>query len=184
MAEFFAELTDKHIKFIAKQKVFFTATAADEGLINLSPKGMDTFSVVNNNTVAYLDLTGSGNETAAHLHQNPRMTIMMCSFDKQPLIFRMYGKGSVINQYNESWQDWKKKFKEFPGTRQIITLQIEKVQTSCGYAVPTADNMKERDTLLKWAENKGEDGIQQYWQDKNLVSIDGLPTKILTEKNS
>jgi len=181
MAEFFAELNEKHISFINDQKIYFVATAADEGNVNLSPKGMDTFTVIDNNTVAYLDLTGSGNETAAHLHQNSRMTIMMCSFDKHPLIFRMYGEGSVINQQQNNWQNWKNHFKDYPGTRQIITLKISRVQTSCGYAVPTAENFTERDTLKKWAEQKGDDGIRQYWKEKNITSLDGLPTHILGE---
>ncbi|MDH5256844.1 MAG: pyridoxamine 5'-phosphate oxidase family protein [Gammaproteobacteria bacterium] len=181
MAEFFSELNEKHINFINNQKIYFVATAANEGNVNLSPKGMDTFSVIDKNTVAYLDLTGSGNETAAHLHQNPRMTIMMCSFDKQPLIFRMYGKGNVISQYSEDWQKWTKHFNNYPGTRQIITLNIDKVQTSCGYAVPTAENITERETLLKWAEKKGDDGIRQYWEEKNTTSMDGLPTKIFKD---
>jgi len=178
MAEFFSELNEKHIQFIKKQSVFFVATAAEQGSVNLSPKGMDTFAVIDNNTVAYLDLTGSGNETAAHLHQAPRMTIMMCSFDKQPLIFRMYGEGKVVNQYSMEWSKWKTHFQDYPGTRQIITLAISKVQTSCGYAVPTAENFNKRDTLEKWAQKKGEDGIQQYWKDNNQLSMDGFPTHI------
>ena len=181
MADFFTALNEKHITFINNQKIYFVATAADEGTVNLSPKGMDTFTVIDNNTVAYLDLTGSGNETAAHLHQNPRMTIMMCSFDKQPLIFRMYGEGSVINQYHDEWQNWKTHFKDYPGTRQIIILKINKIQTSCGYAVPTAENLSERNTLVKWAEKKGDDGVRQYWKDKNKTSMDGLPTRILED---
>ncbi|MDH3326464.1 MAG: pyridoxamine 5'-phosphate oxidase family protein, partial [Gammaproteobacteria bacterium] len=99
--------------------------------------------------------------------------------DKQPLIFRMYGKGSVINQYHDDWPNWQKNFKKYPGTRQIITLKINKVQTSCGYAIPLAENMTDRDTLLKWAEKKGDEGIQQYWEEKNMSSLDGLPTHIL-----
>ena len=178
MAEFFTALNEKHIKFIKKQKVYFVATAANEGSVNLSPKGMDTFSVIDNNTVAYLDLTGSGNETAAHLHENPRMTIMMCSFDKQPLIFRMYGQGNVINQRHNEWHTWNKHFTDYPGIRQIITLKINKVQTSCGYGVPTAENFTERNTLSKWAEKKGDEGIREYWEEKNTTSIDDLPTRI------
>jgi len=183
MAEFFNELNEKHIQFIKKQLIFFTASAASDGLVNLSPKGMDTFAVVDNHTVAYLDLTGSGNQTAAHLHQNPRLTIMMCSFDKQPLIFRMYGKGKVINQYHSDWDRWLKRFPAHPGVRQIITLNIQKVQTACGYAVPMAENMTQRDTLKKWAEKKGIDGVKNYWKEKNTMSIEGKPTYILKEKN-
>jgi len=179
MADFFTQLNQKHKAFILKQKIFFTATAPEEGKINLSPKGMDTFQVIDDTTVAYLDLTGSGNETAAHLLQNGRMTIMMCSFDKQPLIFRLYGTGSVINQYHANWNDWINKFTPLSGTRQIIVMNIESIQTSCGYAVPIAENMSERDTLIKWADNKGEQGIKDYWAEKNQTSLDGLDTKLL-----
>ena len=184
MAEFFDELNDIHIKFIHQQKIFFTASAANEGTVNLSPKGMDTFAVIDNNTVAYLDLTGSGNETAAHLHQNPRFTIMMCSFDKHPLIFRMYGKGKVINQYHPDWKTWESKFPSIPGTRQIIVLDINNVQTSCGYAVPTAENFQQRDTLARWAKKKGENGIEEYWKEKNTESLDGLPTFIFEDSGN
>lgn len=181
MADFFDELNEKQIQFIHQQKIFFTASAACEGTVNLSPKGMDTFVVINNNTVAYLDLTGSGNETAAHLHQNPRLTIMMCSFAKQPLIFRMYGKGSVVNQYHQDWKSWASRFPPTPGTRQIIVLDIDKIQTSCGYAVPTAENFKERNTLRKWSEKKGDEGVEQYWKDNNIKSLDGYPTFIFDD---
>ncbi|HFE37139.1 MAG TPA: pyridoxamine 5'-phosphate oxidase family protein [Gammaproteobacteria bacterium] len=184
MAEFFTQLNEKQIQFVKQQKIFFTASAACEGHVNLSPKGMDTFAVIDNNTVAYLDLTGSGNETAAHLHQNPRLTIMMCSFAKQPLIFRLYGKGEVINQYHPDWATWLAHFPPQTGTRQIIVLHIEKVQTSCGYAVPTAENFKQRDTLKKWAEKKGEKGIQEYWEANNLESMDGHPSYLLQSKAS
>ncbi len=182
MAEFFDQLNDKHIQFIQQQLVFFTASAASNGHVNVSPKGMDTFSVIDNNTVAYLDLTGSGNETAAHLHQNPRLTIMMCSFATQPLIFRMFGQGKVINQYHQDWDTWLARFPAHAGTRQIMVLHIDKVQTSCGYAVPTAENFRQRDTLKKWAEKKGEKGIKEYWKEKNMESLDGFPTFILPKK--
>jgi len=178
MANFFEELNDKHIDFIKQQHIFFTASAASEGLVNLSPKGMDTFAVIDNNTVAYLDMTGSGNETAAHLHQNPRLTIMMCSFSKHPLIFRMYGDGSVINKYHDDWLKWASHFPAYLGTRQIIALKINKIQTSCGYAVPTAGNFQQRDTLIKWSEKKGDQGIHDYWEEKNQTSLDGFPTHI------
>jgi len=181
VADFFDSLDEKHIAFINEQKIYFVATAANEGSINLSPKGMDTFAVIDNNTVAYLDLTGSGNETAAHLYENARMTIMMCSFDKHPLIFRMYGKGKVISQNTEEWKKWKYHFDDFPGMRQIIALEIDNIQTSCGYAVPTAENFQERRTLVRWAEKKGDTGIKEYWKEKNITSLDGLPTHLLTD---
>jgi len=184
VADFFETLNDKHIKFIQAQHIFFTASAANESLINLSPKGMDSFAVINDKTVAYLDMTGSGNETAAHIHKDGRLTIMMCSFAKQPLIFRMYGQGEVINQYHNDWETWQSHFPDYPGTRQIIVLHIQKIQTSCGYAVPTAENFQHRDTLIKWSENKGEDGIKQYWQDKNRESLDGYPTQIFEDSKN
>ena len=183
MADFFDELNEKHIQFIHQQKIFFTASAACEGTVNLSPKGMDNFIIKDSKTVAYLDLTGSGNETDANLNQNPRLTIMMCSFAKQPLIFRLYGKGTVVNQYHQDWNEWESRFTTFPGTRQIIVLNINKIQTSCGYAVPTAENFQERETLLKWSEKKGEAGIKQYWKEKNTKSLDGFPTQILKDSD-
>ena len=179
MGKLHTALDDRLINFINAQKIFFTATAPDEGRINLSPKGMDTFSVVNKNHVSYLNLTGSGNETAAHLKINPRITIMFCSFDESPMILRLYGKGEVISPSDSAWPSWIKRFKNYPGARQIITMNIDSVQTSCGFAVPLAESMTERDTLKNWAEKKGEDGIQAYWKDKNQTSLDGHPTFVL-----
>jgi len=181
MAKFYPELDDKLIQFINQQKIFFVATAPNEGRINLSPKGMDTFSVINKNSVAYLDLTGSGNETAAHLQQNPRMTIMFCSFDKNPMILRLYGDAEIIHHKDECWNDWQAQFKPYPGVRQIYILNVSSVQTSCGYAVPLSESMTERETLKNWAEKKGDQAIQEYWQEKNQLSIDGLPTNILRD---
>lgn len=182
MAKTYARLDDALRKFIEAQKIFFTATAPPEGHINLSPKGMDSLRVLDPNRVAYLDVTGSGNETAAHLHQDPRMTLMFCSFDRQPMILRLYGRGEVILPRDERWDEWCSQFAPLPGTRQIIALQVDRVQTSCGYGVPlAAGGLEERETLRRWAENKGEDGIRAYWQEKNLISIDGLPTHLLED---
>ena len=179
MAKFFNQLNDAHIAFIQQQKLFFTATAAQSGRINLSPKGMDTLRILNPNTVAYLDLTGSGNETAAHIAENGRITIMFCSFDEDPLILRLYGRGEVITPNNQQWHSHIKLFKPLPGTRQIIAQRIDSVQTSCGYAVPLYQYEGERDTLARWAEKKGEQGIRKYWEERNQSSIDGLPTHLL-----
>ncbi len=181
MAEFFDSLNEKHIDFINNQLVFFVASATDDSRVNLSPKGMDSFRVLSPNQAAYLDVTGSGNETAAHLRHNPRLTFMFCSFAKQPLILRLYGQGRAIQPRHEDWHELIGHFPPLPGTRQIIVMDIDMVQTSCGYAVPTAENMQQRDTLLKWANNKGEAGIHDYWKEKNLLSLDGLETGLLEE---
>jgi len=179
MGKLYTELDDKLIKFIEIQKIFFVSTAPDEGRINLSPKGMETFSVSDKNSAAFLNLTGSGNETATHLAINPRITIMFCSFDKTPMILRLYGKGRVITPYQEEWKSWISKFKDYPGARQIITIDIESVQTSCGFAVPLAESITERDTLEKWAKQKNEDALKSYWKEKNSISLDGYPTHVL-----
>ena len=178
MAEFYSELTTELQEFIAQQKMFFTATAPSKGRINLSPKGIDTFRYIDDTTVAYLDLTGSGNETAAHLHENGRITIMFCSFTKKPLILRLYGHGTVIDLKSDRASKIFPLFSDFPGARQIILLDIESAQTSCGYGVPIYEFQSERQTLITWAKNKGEIGIQQYQKQNNLESIDGLPTKL------
>jgi len=180
MAKFYEQLNDSLRQFIAAQQMFFTATAPSKGRINLSPKGMDTFRCIDNRTVAYLDVTGSGNETAAHLQENGRMTMMFCSFDRDPLILRLYGEGRVIFPRDEEWQDLYPLFEKLPGERQIMVLAIESVQTSCGYGVPLYEFKGERPTLKAWAQKKGETGITQYWEKKNKTSIDGLPTNILS----
>ncbi len=181
MAKFYSQLTSELQTFIQKQKIFFTATAPDSGRINLSPKGIDTFCCIDANNVAYLDLTGSGNETAAHLHENGRMTIMFCSFDKNPLILRLYGQGEVISRQSARWNQLNSLFTSIPGERQIILLNVESAQTSCGFGVPIYEFKEDRQTLIDWAVKKGELGIKQYQQQKNLQSIDGLPTKLDTK---
>jgi hypothetical protein len=181
MAKFYTELTDSLLEFIAQQQMFFTASAPQEGRVNLSPKGMDTFRCLGRQAVAYLDLTGSGNETSAHLQENGRLTIMFCSFTQQPLILRLYGQGKVIRPRDPDWQDLYSHFDPIPGTRQMIQLAIDSVQTSCGYGVPLYEFQGQRETLRQWAEAKGEEGIHAYWRDKNQTSIDGLPTGLLTE---
>lgn len=178
MAKFYGQLTSKLQTFIQKQKIFFTATAPVSGRINLSPKGIDTFCCIDVNTVAYLDLTGSGNETAAHLYENSRMTIMFCSFDENPLILRLYGQGEVISQNSNRWHHLHSLFSSTPGERQIILLSIESVQTSCGFGVPIYEFKEERETLVNWAAKKGKSGLKKYQQQNNLQSIDGLPTKL------
>lgn len=181
MSKFYPKLTDDLCAFMAKQHIFFTATAPLDGRINLSPKGMSTFRCLDHQTVAYLDLTGSGNETSAHLEENGRLTIMFCSFTEEPLILRLYGQGKVIRPRDTSWEEMYALFEPIPGTRQIIQLDVHSVQTSCGYAVPLYVLKGERDKLIRWAAHKGEEGIRKYWHQKNRSSIDGLPTRLFTE---
>ncbi len=178
MAKFYKKLTPELREFIARQHLFFTATAAGEGRINLSPKGMDAFRCLDDDSVAYLDVTGSGNETAAHLRADGRITIMFCSFETQPLILRLYGRGRVVRTHDHAWEHSAPHFPALAGARQIMVVNIESLQTSCGYGVPRYDYTGERETLLSWAENKGPQGIKQYWREKNLISIDGLPTHL------
>lgn len=184
MADFFTQLDKKLQSFIEAQKIFFVATAPEEGRINLSPKGMDTFLVLNEKQVCYLDLTGSGNETAAHIQHNPRITVMFCSFDKQPLIMRLYGTAKVILPSDEAWTEVVKQFTLLPGSRQVIHIDIDSLQTSCGYAVPMMEFQEHRQTLKKWAENKGEDGIRRYQLEKNVQSIDGKEIGINYDENN
>jgi hypothetical protein len=160
-------------QFIAQQPMFFVATAGAEGRVNLSPKGMDTLRVIDDHTVRWLNVTGSGNETAAHVAENGRMTLMFCAFAGQPLILRLYGTAHTILPQDTTWQEYSADFPPLPGARQIFQLDIELVQTSCGMGVPLMDFRAQREQLNQWAEKKGEDGIQRYWQEKNRVSIDG-----------
>lgn len=178
MAEFFQALADEHISFIRKQHIFFVGTAADEGRVNVSPKGMDSFRVLDANQIVWLNLTGSGNETAAHVLENDRMTVMFCSFDKQPLILRLYGQANIVYPRHKKFKAYTELFEHQAGTRQFFEMQVDSVQTSCGFAVPRLDLVGERDTLKKWADGKGKDGIEAYWSDRNQFSIDGKPTGI------
>lgn len=179
MARFYPALDTRHRDFIAAQKLFFTASGTASSRLNLSPKGMDSLRVLSNTRIAYLDLTGSGNETAAHLKHDGRLTLMWCSLDTDPLILRAYGRGHIVRRQDAEWAELHAHFATLPGERQIIVLDIESVQTSCGYAVPTYTYTGERDTLARWAEKKGVVGLLDYWREKNQVSIDGLPTDLL-----
>ena len=181
MAKFYPDINESLQNFIKEQKIFFTATAPRKGRINLSPKGIDTFRCLDHKTVTYLDLTGSGNETAAHLNEDSRMTIMFCSFSEKPMILRLYGQGRVIRPRDKEWSTFYSYFTPVPGERQIVVLEIDSVQTSCGYGVPLYDFKEERQTLIDWASKKGEQGVHEYWKAKNLKSIDGLPTKLLED---
>lgn len=181
MAKFYSEITADLQQFIQEQKLFFTATATKDSRVNLSPKGIDTFRCLDQKTVAYLDLTGSGNETAAHLTEDGRMTIMFCSFSDKPLILRLYGQGKVVHPRNSQWEKLYALFTPVPGERQIIVLDLDLVQTSCGTGVPIYELQSERAAIIEWAKHKGQTGLAEYWQVKNLKSIDGLPTYLLED---
>lgn len=176
MAEFFDHIPENLQAFIAGQKLFFIATAAAGGRISLSPKGMDTFRCLNANQAAYLDLTGSGNETAAYLKADGRATIMFCSFDHRAMILRLYARGRAVQPGAQGWDELIGRFPAVPGARQIMLFDIESVQTSCGYAVPEYELKQERQILLKWAENKSPEELQAYRRQKNTISIDGFET--------
>ncbi|GAA4468691.1 pyridoxamine 5'-phosphate oxidase family protein [Nemorincola caseinilytica] len=180
MGKFSDSIQDAHIKFIEHQKMFFVATAplAADGHINLSPKGLDSFRVLSPTHVAYLDITGSGNETSAHVLENGRITIMFCAFDGPPNILRLYGTGRTILPGSAEWNRYISLFGEAPGIRQVIVADIHKVQTSCGYSVPLYDYTGERDHAYKWVEKKGPQGLEEYRAEKNQVSLDGLPTAL------
>ena len=179
MAKFYPGITNRIQKFIEGQKIFFVATSPKNGRINLSPKGMDSFRIIDEKRVAWLSVTGSGNETAAHLLENGRMTIMFCAFEGAPNILRIYGKGKAIHPKDAKWNEFVSLFPEMPGVRQIFDIQVETVQTSCGMSIPYYEYKGERNQLNDWAADKGLDGIEAYWQEKNTQSIDGLPTGIL-----
>jgi hypothetical protein len=157
------------------QPVFFVATAPRDGHVNVSPKGYDTFRVLGEDRVAYLDLTGSGAETIAHIRENGRLTIMFCAFSGNPSIARVYGHGTVHELGTPGFDALAPNFEMLPGARAIIEVAVDRVSTSCGYAVPLMDLVEDRDRLQQWARAKTEDGLVAYRATKNAVSIDGLP---------
>ena len=176
MGRVLGAISDELAAFIARQHVFFVATApSGGGHVNVSPKGLDTFAVLDPNTVAYLDLTGSGVETIAHLREDGRITIMFCAFDGKPNVARLYGRGEVLTLGEPEADALLPRFGEYPGARSVIRVQIDRVSTSCGYGVPRLSYEGERDQLTTWAERRGPDGLVEYRDEKNAVSIDGLP---------
>lgn len=177
MAKFYDSLNPRLIDFIKEQNIFFVATAMKDGRINLSPKGLDTLIVQDNNHILWLNLTGSGNETSIHVQQANRMTIMMCSFQKNPLILRLYGKAEIYTRGEMKFDEHLELFGDFHGARQIFNFEIESIQTSCGYAVPFMEFQGQRNTLNLSLKKKEEAGIENYWKEKNMISIDGVPTK-------
>jgi hypothetical protein len=178
MAKVLAEIDDELAAWIAQQPLFFVASAplSGEGHINLSPRGLDSFRVLGLHEVAFYDLTGSGNETAAHLAENGRITVMFCAFEGAPRILRLYGRGRVVRPDDAQWGRMRDHFDQaLPDARQIITIDVSRVQTSCGYGVPLMGLQGQRDELVNWAQKKGTEGLEQYQRRNNRRSIDGLP---------
>ena len=183
MGKKFDTINERLKAFIEAQKIFFVATAASDGRVNVSPKGCDSLRILNGNRLIWLNLTGSGNETAAHVQENPRMTLMFTAFSGNPLIVRLYGQAECVHAYDAKWSELYPLFPEIPGARQIFDVTVDFVQSSCGFAVPYFDYVSERDQLTKWADKKGESGIREYWRERNTHSIDGKPTYVLEAKD-
>lgn len=172
-------LDERLIAFIEAQPMFFVATAAHGGRVNLSPKGRDSMRVLAPERVAWMNLTGSGNETAAHVLETNRMTLMFCAFEGSPLILRLYGSARIAHPGDARWSELAPVFPRRLGARQIFDVELEMVQTSCGFGVPLLDYQGERDVMEQWAERKGQAGIEAYWREKNRYSIDALPTDLV-----
>jgi Pyridoxamine 5'-phosphate oxidase len=187
MAKQFPRIEPAHRDFILRQRVFFIASAAAGARVNVSPRGVDALRVLGENEVVYLDRTGSGNETAAHLRADGRLTLMFCAFEGPPMILRLYGRGRSLRRDSPAYASLLAlafDSVELPGARQIVMLDVELVQTSCGFGVPLFEYAGERPTLTRWAEAKGEAGLAAYRREKNLRSIDGLPTGLLDEEDA
>jgi len=179
MAKFNDKITSRVQTFIESQKMFFVATAPKDGRINLSPKGMDSFRIASEKKIQWLSVTGSGNETAAHLINDNRITIMFCAFEGAPNIVRIYGTAKEVKPKDNEWSELITQFPTIPGARQIFDITIESVQTSCGMSIPFYEYTGERNQLNDWAEEQGQEKIERYWEERNQTSIDGLPTNIL-----
>lgn len=177
MGKVFDEITPALEEWIGKQRMFFVSTAplAADGLLNCSPKGMDTFRVVGPREVAYLDLTGSGIETLAHLRENGRIVFMFCAFQGPPRIVRLHGHGEAVTPDAPEYEELRALFPEYPGTRAVVRAQLARISDSCGYSVPRYNYTGERDALVKWSEAKGPEALERYRRAKNARSLDGLP---------
>ncbi len=181
MAKQFDTISDDHAAFIAAQHIFFCGTAATDGRVNVSPKGMDSLRVLGPNRIIWRNLTGSGNETAGHLAQVNRMTLMWCGFETRPMILRTYGAARILHPRDADFATLNAHFPPSDGARQIYDLAVDLVQSSCGFAVPFFDHAGPRHVLEKWADDKGRAGVETYWETRNQHTIDGLPTHILKD---
>jgi hypothetical protein len=180
VGKLYDHITDDLAQFIKAQPVFFVASAplAADGHVNLSPKGLDCLRILSPQRIAYLDMTGSGNETSSHVRENRRITFMFCAFSGSPNILRLYGQGYTILPETDEWEQLAPLFPDYYGARQIISAEIDRAQTSCGYAVPLMEYVGQRDTLIRWAKAKGDQGLVEYRCEKNMESIDGLPAPL------
>ena len=171
------DIDDDLKQFIEAQHLFFVASAplAREGSVNLSPKGRNSFRILGPRTVAYLDLTGSGIETIAHVKENRRITVMFCAFEGPPRILRLYGHGRVVELGDSGFGQLESLFPKFPSTRAVVVIELTRISTSCGFGVPLMHYEGERNHLERWVENKGEEGLRTYREMKNAISLDGLP---------
>ena len=186
MPKQFEALNPDHRDFIQRQSIFFVSSATAGSRVNISPREISALRIVDDNSVIYLDRTGSGNETAAHMLADGRLTIMFCAFTGPPQIMRLYGTGTSVGWENAEFEDLISQYyggSKPLGTRQIMRLKFDLVQTSCGYGVPLFEYKGDRNAIENWHENKGPDGIQSYWEQKNLSSIDGLPTGLKLNKD-
>lgn len=179
MAKQFPSLSSAQRDFILRQNIFFTASATASSRVNISPREIGALRIIDDNTVIYLDRTGSGNETAAHMLADGRLTIMFCAFSGPPQIMRLYGIGASIGWETVEFKELITQYYDDVaplGSRQIMKLKFDLVQTSCGYGVPLFEYQDERASLENWHENKAPDGFRPYWEKNNLVSMDGLPS--------
>ena len=177
----FDKLEGKHEAFIEEQHLFFVATAAKASRVNIAPKDAASLRVLGPNRIVWVNLTGAENETGAHLAEAPGMTLMWCSFNRKPMILRAYGRASIIHPRDDAWSELITLFPPRHGSRQIIDLAVDFVLKSCGFGVPLYDFIGQRDTLHKWEENKGDEGIRAHWAAHNQISIDGKPTRLLKD---
>ncbi|MDQ0050103.1 hypothetical protein J2T18_004425 [Paenibacillus polymyxa] len=186
MGKKFSSILPEYKEFIQRQHIFFVGSApiSETGHVNISPKGYDSFRILSDQEVAYLDLSGSGNETSAHIIENGRVTIMFCAFEGEPSVLRLYGTGTVVLPNTKRWNELYPLFNPLPGARQIIVIDVHMVQDSCGFAVPFMTYTSEREKLKDVAIQMGEEVLKKYAYEKSLESIDGLPTAFALEKNN
>lgn len=176
MATQYDQISEALKGFIEAQHMFFVGTAATDGRVNISPKGMDSLRVLGPNRIIWRNLTGSGNETAGHLRDTNRITLMWCGFEKTPMILRVYGQAETLHIDHPDFAKYNDLFTPDPGARQIYDVSVEMVQSSCGYSIPFFDFVDDRRVLEDWSARKGREGIETHWSTKNQVTIDGLPT--------
>ena len=177
MGKVYPEINERIAKFIRKQRVFFVATSprADDGLVNLSPKGLEGLAILGPNRVAYLDMVGSGIETVAHLRENGRIVLMFCSFEGPPNIVRLHGRGEVVEPGDDGWEALAENFSSYVNTRSIICIDVTRISDSCGFGVPLYEYTGDRRQLHEWSAKSNAEEIAQYKQDNNHESLDGLP---------